>query len=98
MYSTGGFPALIKGDGNVKVELYSVDDLTLSRLDSLEGYDKFDDDGMYLRRTIKIGAIVKDDGYKKKWKWGSECFLYMWNCTTGGLTLMEPNEYGSYEW
>jgi gamma-glutamylcyclotransferase (GGCT)/AIG2-like uncharacterized protein YtfP len=32
-----GFPAITPGDGTVKGELYSVDAITLSRLNSLEG-------------------------------------------------------------
>lgn len=43
MYSLGGFPAIVEGDGSIKVEIYEVDDETFSRLDRLEGYPSFYD-------------------------------------------------------
>ena len=38
MYDLGSFPAIIKGEGDVVVEVYNVDDHTMSKLDMLEGY------------------------------------------------------------
>jgi gamma-glutamylcyclotransferase (GGCT)/AIG2-like uncharacterized protein YtfP len=49
MYSMGGFPAVdITGDKEIKIEVYSVDEQTLNRLDGLEGYPHF-----YNRSEIK---------------------------------------------
>ena len=52
MYSLGGFPGIKKGEGSIAVELYEVDDTTLSRLDSLEGYRKGADNTFYDRLTV----------------------------------------------
>lgn len=38
MYSNGGFPYAVEGDGQITVEVYDVDERTLRRLDMLEGY------------------------------------------------------------
>lgn len=39
----GGFPYIVKGDGNIVVEVYTVDDNTMRNLDGLEGYPRFYD-------------------------------------------------------
>lgn len=38
MYSNGGFPYAVEGDGEMTIEVYEVDDRTFCRLDMLEGY------------------------------------------------------------
>lgn len=40
MFSIGGFPGVIRGEGSIVVDVFQVDNpLIESRLDSLEGYD-----------------------------------------------------------
>lgn len=41
MYSLGGFPAIALGKGEVKGELYEVDDVGFKHCDRLEGYPNF---------------------------------------------------------
>ena len=44
MFSLGGFPAIIKGDGDITIEVYEVHDkYTADGLDMLEGYPSFYD-------------------------------------------------------
>lgn len=40
MYSTGGFPACVQGEGHrdIQAEVFEVDEKTFKRLDGLEGY------------------------------------------------------------
>ena len=56
MYSLGGFPALtsVGAKTDVVVEVYSVDENTMLRLDRLEGYPHF-----YNRSQV---AILLDEG------------------------------------
>lgn len=63
MYSRGGFPILSfhKGERPVKVELYYVDDATLSRLDSLEGYRGEGLDNWY-SRSVKDFSFEEEPG------------------------------------
>ena len=66
MYSTGGFPAVIKqGDTVITGEIYEVTDEEFKRLDSLEGYPS-----MYTREQIEL-----QDSDETPW-------IYLWNYAT----------------
>lgn len=41
MVDLGSFPGIFKGDGEIHVEIYEVDDSGMGRLDMLEGYPTF---------------------------------------------------------
>lgn len=41
LYSLGGFPGAVDGDGSIYGEMYEVDEPTLARLDMLEGHPTF---------------------------------------------------------
>lgn len=74
MYSLGGFPGIVKGEGTVSGELFKVPDEQWDNLDGLEGYNKEKDVGMYLRRQWEVEI-------------GSEPFMdhawyYLWNGRT----------------
>lgn len=61
LYSLGAYPA-ISGDGKhvpVVVELYEVDNASMSRLDRLEGYPSY-----YNRRIVDVHT---EDGIQKAW-------------------------------
>jgi len=62
MYSLGGFPAIVKGNSKVKVEIYSVDEETFSRLDRLEGYPSFYDREQV--KTVQGDAWIYFHHYK----------------------------------
>jgi len=51
MYSNGGFPYAVEGEGQITVETYSVDDRTLRNLDMLEGYPHH-----YDRREVDVNG------------------------------------------
>lgn len=55
MYSFGGFPGVIRGDGEIVAEVYEVNRATMARLDQLEGYP-----GWYSRS--KIPAVINGRG------------------------------------
>lgn len=71
MISLGAYPALIKSEENhnITIEVYSVDDDTLKRLNRLEGfYEEDSDENFYNRKTIQthLGdayVYVIDRGY-----------------------------------
>ena len=54
MRSMGAFPFIRKGFGNVHIEIYEVDDLTMFNLDRLEGYPYF-----YNRIQVKTKNLKK---------------------------------------
>jgi len=61
LYSLGAYPA-ISSDGKhvpVVVELYEVDNISMSRLDRLEGYPSY-----YNRRIVDVHT---EDGIQKAW-------------------------------
>jgi len=66
MYSLGGFPALTKLQDkcDVVVEVYSVDDNTMARLDMLEGYPHY-----YNREQVAIHFGGEDgvESYTTAW-------------------------------
>ena len=75
MYSTGGFPAVIRGEGIVQGELMYIDkkfyNYTLNRLDMLEGYNPHDEmTSMYFRREVSV--VTKTGKQVKAW-------AYIWN-------------------
>ena len=53
MKSLGGFPSLIEGNQEAMVEVYHIDEATLSRLDSLEGY-RPDGSSFFTREQVPI--------------------------------------------
>lgn len=58
MYSLGGFPCIVPDDdkGRIEVEVYDVDDTTMSRLDMLEGYPSF-----YDRKQVTVNTGKGDE-------------------------------------
>jgi len=38
MFSNGSFPYVMKGDGNITIEVYEITRETFDRIDELEGY------------------------------------------------------------
>jgi gamma-glutamylaminecyclotransferase len=58
MYNLGAFPAITQGKGHVQGEVWLVSDLTLDRLDHLEGHPDF-----YKRKEIFFGGKQKAWAY-----------------------------------
>ena len=77
MYSTGGFPAVIPGDGVVFGELYEVTPEELESLHRLEGYRESDPD-----TSMYIPNVVETDG-------GHSCLTYIWNYDYKDLPRVE---------
>lgn len=50
MYSNGSYPYALPGGGEITVEVFEIDVVTLGRLDQLEGYPAH-----YNRKTITVG-------------------------------------------
>lgn len=71
-----GFPMVInigvEIDNYVMGEIWEVEINQLKQLDVLEGYNKYEDNGMYLRREI-VATDLKGKDYK--------CYYYLWNST-----------------
>lgn len=69
MYSLGGFPAIVRGEGRVECEVYSVD--SLEPLDRLEGHPTFykrevvDDMYVYIYQHDVTGRAKVEDGVWK---------------------------------
>ena len=63
MYSLGGCPAvkLSEPSSHIVIEVYEVDDATLSRLDRLEGYRGTPEDSFYNRSVI--GTVGYGDAF-----------------------------------
>ena len=86
MYSLGGFPGVVHTlpeEGGVPIhgELYeTTPGVLLGSLDSLEGYNRDRDDGMYLRRQVMVET---DNGLVP-------CETYFYNHTN---TEMNENGY-----
>ena len=61
MYDNGGFPYLVLDESGteVVVEVYSVDDATLRRLDWLEGYDGNREWNHYDRSCVELHSGTK---------------------------------------
>lgn len=78
MYSTGGFPAVVRTTDedveDIHVEVYEVDDEVFSDLDRLEGYPT-----MYTREQVETE-------YGLAW-------LYIWNFELGGLQLIPEGDW-----
>lgn len=65
MYSLGAFPAIVRGRGSIEVEVYVIDEYTLKRLDSLEGYSGYPSIyNMYNREKVQTQYGV--------------AFIYVW--------------------
>jgi gamma-glutamylcyclotransferase (GGCT)/AIG2-like uncharacterized protein YtfP len=78
-----GFPAVKKGEGEVRGEIYEVDAITKDRLDGLESYDERRDEGMYLRRPTIAHSIKADYAVE----------YYLWNRPIpDGAVLLESGE------
>jgi len=52
MFSLGSYPGIRSGDSHILVEVYEVDDDTLQRLDTLEGYHGSNADNFYDREEV----------------------------------------------
>ena len=71
MFSLGGFPGIRSGNKRVLVEVYEVDDATLSRLDRLEGYRGEGESNFYERELTETALgttyiyTLDDDRYEK---------------------------------
>lgn len=62
MKSLGGFPSLIQGTKQVKVDVFSIDEETLLRLDSLEGYRRDKPlASFFTREKIKVTLDNNDE-------------------------------------
>lgn len=61
MLDLGGFPGIVPGNGKIVGEIYEVDEDTLSRLDSIEGYREDDPKhSLYIRQ--EVDAYYDDGG------------------------------------
>jgi gamma-glutamylcyclotransferase (GGCT)/AIG2-like uncharacterized protein YtfP len=76
MYSLGGFPGILSGDGVVHGEVYEIEDRHLPNLDGLEGYYPEADDGMYLRREVELD--MPDDPFVFA-HLTLKAYVYIWN-------------------
>jgi gamma-glutamylcyclotransferase (GGCT)/AIG2-like uncharacterized protein YtfP len=79
MYSTGGFPAVVEGDGVVEAELWECEpehlEHALRVLDGIEGYREDDPErSMYLRKRVELLEPA-----------GEVAWVYIWNRRTEGL-------------
>jgi gamma-glutamylcyclotransferase (GGCT)/AIG2-like uncharacterized protein YtfP len=61
MLHLGGFPGIVPGNGRIVGEVYEIDEDTLARLDSIEGYREDDPKhSLYIRQ--EIDAYYEDGG------------------------------------
>lgn len=82
LYDTGrGYPAFVPDDacGEVKAELLTVTDVTLARMDILEGYPT-----LYSRESVKA---VLEDGTSVK------AVVYVMNSLPRGATVIRGGEW-----
>lgn len=81
MYSLGGFPGVIRGNGNIVVDIFEVTNKNIeTRLDRLEGYRGNNDSSMYLKEKT-------DDGE----------FIYIWNSDVTGLEKVENGDWVKFK-
>jgi len=87
LYDLGSYPAIIKADGTVIGEIYSVNDETLEILDAIEGFYSNDLDGsLYLRSNIKIISPIIT----------SEVFSYYYNLPLVKKTQIVDGDYQKF--
>lgn len=91
IYDLGSFPGVNYGLGVIHGEVYDVDELTLSDLDYLEGYDTQNvDSSLYVRNvtdiTLENGRIIRD------------VFVYIYNkdLSGSGYPIIENGDYKEY--
>lgn len=60
MKSLGGFPSLFDGDEEVAIDLYEISPAQLDRVDSLEGYNRFDTTRSFFNRELE--EVYLDNG------------------------------------
>ncbi len=85
MVDIGWFPGVIKAENGIAItgEVYEVDDITLARLNRLEGYNSTDpDSGLYNRDEI-------DTEFGK-------AFIYIYNDHYGHGHLVESGDWKTY--
>ena len=62
MYDLGRYPGIIEGEGQVIGEVYEIDQITLKKLDEVEGY--FPDNPLgseYIRKEVEILSTEVDE-------------------------------------
>ncbi len=82
MYSVNGwYPAVVEqGNTSIKGELYLVsDEVLFNSLDILEGYNKDNNTGMYLRKKIEIEE--------------EQVYTYIYNYPLKGLNIIENGKW-----
>ncbi|MGL5649081.1 MAG: gamma-glutamylcyclotransferase family protein, partial [Clostridium sp.] len=89
MYDTGyGFPCIIKGEGEIEVEVYEVKySIVEMKLDILEGYEPNSSDNLYNKEVVNV---TMEDGRR------IAGYIYTWN---GEVDCMNKIESGDWkEW
>lgn len=62
MYDLGSYPGIIEGDGQVIGEVYEIDQVTLKKLDKIEGYFPNNPTGSeYIRKEVRILTTEVDE-------------------------------------
>ena len=62
MYDLGSYPGIIDGEGQVIGEIYEIDQVTLNKLDKVEGYIPDEPKGSrHVRKEVKIVSTEVDD-------------------------------------
>ena len=75
MYDLGAFPAIVKGDGRVKGEVYKVNPEQLARIDRLEG-----EGTLYTKEKVKV------EGYHFNEE--VDAYVYIYNHKVDGLDVI----------
>jgi gamma-glutamylcyclotransferase (GGCT)/AIG2-like uncharacterized protein YtfP len=74
MLNLGSFPGIIPGEGRIRGEIYQIDDVILSRLDSIEGYREDDPKhSLYIRTVVTPGDHLGVYGLEE------DCITYVFN-------------------
>ena len=83
MYLVVDFPAIVKGKGIVKGEVYEIDEETLKELDNYEGFPLLYD------RVLESVNLYNGKEI--------EAYVYVYRNDTSELSKMDLNEDGMYE-
>lgn len=88
LYDVGAFPALIKGEDEVKAELFEavgeeIDRSALQTYDMIEGYYGDAEGDLYTRDTINIPGV-------------GPAWIYYWNRDIRGLKHIESGDWYNY--
>lgn len=74
LYDLGPYPGIIESTDSVFGEIYTINSVTLSSLDSIEGYDaNYPDGSLYIRK--KVDVILLNDGSSIK------AYAYFYNAS-----------------